>query len=99
MAATLNCTLNCCVRHEANRVNLVKNGLLTHLDPLFDEYPVEVARLWIALVQDDDVRVPFGEAHNHARDIVENHEGLTKLGKAVTGIHVAEKGEKITIIF
>lgn len=55
------------------------------MDDLFDAHPVEVARLWQALVQDDDVRVPFGEAHNHARAVVEDHDGLERLSKAITG--------------
>ena len=40
---------------------------------------VEVARIWQALVQDDDVRVPYGKAHENARAIVEEHEGLQKI--------------------
>ena len=38
-----------------------------------------MARVWIALVQDDDVRVPFGKAHENAREIVENHNALKLL--------------------
>ena len=36
-------------------------------------------RVWIAMVQDDDVRVPFGKAHENAREIVENHDALKLL--------------------
>ena len=36
-------------------------------------------RVWIAMVQDDDVRVPFGKAHENAREIVENHGALKLL--------------------
>ena len=32
-----------------------------------------VCKLWVQLVQDDDVRVPFGKAHEHARELVEVH--------------------------
>ena len=42
---------------------------------------LQVCRVWMALVQDDDIRVPFGKAHDHARDIVENHGALTTLTK------------------
>ena len=38
-----------------------------------------MARIWQALVQDDDVRVPYGKAHENARAIVEEHEGLQKI--------------------
>ncbi len=39
-AASLECVLNCCVRHEHNRQNLVRNGLLEHLDAVYDDEPV-----------------------------------------------------------
>ena len=35
--------------------------------------------------KDDDVRVPFGKAHDHAREIVEEHQALDKLGEAIKG--------------
>jgi hypothetical protein len=35
--------------------------------------------------QDDDVRVPCGKAHDHAREIVEEHQALTKLVEAIKG--------------
>lgn len=38
-----------------------------------------MARIWQALVQDDDVRVPYGKAHDHAREIVEEHDAISKL--------------------
>jgi len=43
-----------------------------------------VCRIWIALVQDDDIRVPFGKAHETARNIVENHSALKILTKSLT---------------
>lgn len=81
--ASLEALLNCCVRHEHNRVNLVRNNLLDLLDTLSEGHPVRVSRVWQALVQDDDVRVPFGKAHDHARAIVEDHEALRKLCAAI----------------
>ena len=33
-----------------------------------------LCRVWVAMVQDDDVRVPFGKAHENARYIVNNDE-------------------------
>ena len=38
-----------------------------------------MARIWQALVQDDDVRVPYGKAHDHAREIVEEHNAIPQL--------------------
>lgn len=81
----LGTTLNCCVRHEGNRQNFIRNGLLIHLNRLYDSYPIEVVQIWQALVQDDDVRVPFGQAHEHAREIVEEHSALTKLTRTIGG--------------
>eukprot|EP00094_Tigriopus_californicus_P011390 TCALIF_10995-PA protein Name:"Similar to Armc6 Armadillo repeat-containing protein 6 (Mus musculus)" AED:0.06 eAED:0.06 QI:0/0.8/0.66/0.83/0.6/0.66/6/268/445 len=80
---SLGVTLNCCVRHEGNRQNFIRNGLLIHLNRLYDTYPIEVVQIWQALVQDDDVRVPFGQAHEHAREIVEEHSALTKLTQTI----------------
>ena len=79
--ASLECALNVCVRHEMNRQNLVRNGLLNSLK--FEANQIEVCHIWQALVQDDDIRVPFGSAHDHARQIVEDHEALSKLKKAL----------------
>lgn len=72
-----------CVRHEQNRQNLVKNNILNILDNVFEQFPDKVAGIWMSLVQDDDVRVPYGKAHDNARDIVENHDGLGKLIKVL----------------
>ena len=45
----------------------------------------KVSRVWQALVQDDDVRVPHGKAHENARSIVEDHNGLLKITSAIRG--------------
>jgi len=86
--AALDWLLVCCVRHEQNRVNFVKGGILDALGLCLNNGArddlLRVCRVWMALVQDDDVRVPFGKAHDHARDIVEHHGALTILTKALT---------------
>lgn len=66
---------------EANRVSLIQSGVLSQLSACVTspETTILVARVWIALVQDDDVRVPFGKAHENAREIVENHNALKLL--------------------
>ena len=70
---------------EANRVALIQSGLLRHLSECVTspETTILVARVWIALVQDDDVRVPFGKAHENAREIVESHNALKLLTKCL----------------
>lgn len=86
--AALDLVLICCVRHEANRVALVNSGLLDKLDMVVKEGEreevIRVCRVWVALVQDDDVRVPFGKAHDTARNIVEHHDALQILTKSLT---------------
>lgn len=88
VTATLDMALSACVCHEHNRQNLVRNRLLNCLDTVFTSHSVQVARLWQALVQDDDVRVPFGKAHDHAREIVEEHGALEKLVDSIKGMCV-----------
>jgi len=88
VAAALDWLLVCSVRHEGNRQSFVdRPGLLHKLSELAQgedkEVLVRVCRVWVQLVQDDDVRVPFGKAHDHARDIVENHGALTLLTRAM----------------
>ena len=39
--ATLDLVLSCCVLHEMNRQNLMKNGLLDRLDAVFDKHKVQ----------------------------------------------------------
>jgi len=58
------------------------------IDKHFDTHSVQVARIWQALVQDDDVRVPYGKAHDHAREIVEEHDAIQKL------LSVLQNGDK-----
>ncbi|XP_023322074.1 armadillo repeat-containing protein 6 [Eurytemora carolleeae] len=80
--------LVCCVRHEGNRQNIVNSGLLDSTSIIAKsgsrDHLLRVKRVWMALVQDDDIRVPFGKAHDHARDIVENHEALSILTNSLT---------------
>lgn len=71
-----------CVMHEMNRQAIVNADiLLTHLKPLLaneDEALVkEISVVFRYLILDDDVRVEFGKAHDHARLIAA--ETLTDL--------------------
>jgi len=83
--AGLELTLAVCVRHEQNRQNLMRNKILDLTDKAYQNHPEEVARIWQALVQDDDVRVPYGKAHENARQIVEEHDAQTKLVNSLKG--------------
>lgn len=86
--AVLDFVLICCVRCEANRVKFVDSGILDKLEIVIkeggSEEVIRVCRIWVALVQDDDIRVPFGKAHDTARSIVENNDALIILTKSLT---------------
>ena len=43
-------------------------------------------------IQDDDIRVPFGKAHDHAREIVEKYDALKVLTKALTKFAQVKEG-------
>ena len=83
--ASLDAVLSAIVLHEMNRQNLVKNNLLSRLVGVAEVCPVGVARVWQALVQDDDVRVTAGNAHQTARAIVEESGGTKILLKCIRG--------------
>ncbi|GLV43421.1 uncharacterized protein CBL_03963 [Carabus blaptoides fortunei] len=74
---------DCCEKHEHNRQHIFDSAILDHLKPLLHEdtkTPVPVLRavcaVLRALVLDDDVRVEFGKAHEHARIIAVDTLGL-----------------------
>jgi len=86
--AGLDWLLVCCVKHEENRQSLIHfPGLVAQLATLCSsedsQLVLRVCRVWIAMVQDDDVRVPFGKAHEHARILVEDFSALEILTKAL----------------
>ncbi|XP_058478823.1 armadillo repeat-containing protein 6 [Solea solea] len=78
----------CCLKHEQNRQDLVKAGVLPllttaatrHSDSA--ELVKEVSAALRVLTFDDDVRVTFGQAHEHAKMIVLEHNGLKVLIEA-----------------
>ncbi|XP_076152120.1 armadillo repeat-containing protein 6 isoform X1 [Alosa pseudoharengus] len=73
---------HCCLKHEQNRQDLVKAGVLARLTGAITRHVgrAEVVREACAALRmmmfDDDVRVPFGHAHEHAKMIVLEHSGL-----------------------
>ena len=87
--AGLDWLLVCCVKHEGNRQSLLSfPGLGQQLARLCSSQDpgvvLRVCRVWVVLVQDDDVRVPFGKAHEHARMLVEDFSALEILTKVDT---------------
>lgn len=82
---------HCCLKHEQNRQDLVKAGVLALLAKAIKRHTgnAEVVREACAALRimtfDDDVRVPFGRAHEHAKMIVLEHSGLKVIIDAAKG--------------
>lgn len=86
------CTVRrCCLKHEQNRQDLVKGGVVPLLTGAITEHTEcaelvkEASAALRVLVFDDDVRVAFGNAHEHAKIIVLEHNGLKVLINAAKG--------------
>lgn len=82
---------HCCLKHEQNRQDLAKAGLLglltgavARLGPNAEAVREASAALRV-MTFDDDVRVPFGHAHDHAKMIVLEHGGLKVIVEAAKG--------------
>ena len=81
-----------CLKHEQNRQDLVKAGMLALLSEAIKHHTghPEVVREACAALRvmtfDDDIRVPFGHAHEHAKMIVLEHSGLKVLLGAAKGM-------------
>ncbi|KAF7661899.1 hypothetical protein LDENG_00251130 [Lucifuga dentata] len=83
------CTIrHCCLKHEQNRQDLVKGGVLPLLISAIKQHNecVELVKEASAALRvmtfDDDVRATFGHAHEHAKIIVLEHNGLKVLIEA-----------------
>lgn len=77
----------CCLKHEQNRQKIFESKIVGKLKRILYETkdPVllqELLRVLRHLVLDDDIRVEFGKAHEHAREI--SIELLTFLTKMLT---------------
>lgn len=81
----------CCLKHEQNRQDLVKGGVLPLLTGAITQHSgcaelVKEASVALRVMTfDDDVRVTFGHAHEHAKMIVLEHNGLKVLIEAAKG--------------
>ncbi|XP_053185806.1 armadillo repeat-containing protein 6 [Scomber japonicus] len=79
---------HCCLKHEQNRQDLVKCGVLPLLTGAVTQHSGSAALVKEAsaalrvMTFDDDVRVTFGHAHEHAKMIVLEHNGLKVLIEA-----------------
>lgn len=75
----------CCLKHEQNRQDLVKAGILPLLTGAIKQHgeSAQIVKEATAALKvmtfDDDVRVAFGQAHEHAKMIVLENSGLKVL--------------------
>ncbi|XP_030631449.1 armadillo repeat-containing protein 6 isoform X2 [Chanos chanos] len=79
---------HCCLKHEQNRQDLVKAGVLALLTGAITKHREhsdlvrEACAALRVMTFDDDVRVPFGHAHEHAKMIVLEQNGLRVIVEA-----------------
>lgn len=87
----IRCVCHASLKHEQNRQSLVKAGVLPLLTGAIARHGhcADVVReaCWALRVMtfDDDIRVPFGHAHDHAKMIVQENGGLKVLIEAAKG--------------
>lgn len=84
----IRCVRHVCLKHEQNRQGLVKAGVLPLLTAAITQHGqhADVVREACCALRvmtfDDDIRVPFGHAHEHAKMIVQENKGLKVLIEA-----------------
>lgn len=90
LIATLKWTTVCCVKHEMNRQKLFSKNIAENLKILLkvsgnDKLLSETLQVIRKLTFDDDIRVEFGKAHDHAKELgAQMLEPLTNLLKENT---------------
>lgn len=88
--ATLKWITNCCIKHEMNRQKLFAKNIAENLKLLLKvtgntKLLSETLQVIRKLTLDDDVRVEFGKAHDHAKELgAQMLEPLTNLLKENT---------------
>lgn len=89
--AGIRCIRHACLKHEQNRQDFVKGGVLPLLTGAIVLHgdSADVVRTASSALRimtfDDDIRVPFGHAHDHAKMIVLENDGLRVLIEAAKG--------------
>ncbi|XP_047388583.1 armadillo repeat-containing protein 6 isoform X2 [Sciurus carolinensis] len=84
----IRCVRHACLKHEQNRQGLVKAGVLPLLTSAIAQHGqhADVVREACCALRimtfDDDIRVPYSNAHNHAKMIVQENRGLKVLIEA-----------------
>lgn len=82
---TVGLICNTCTKHEANRQMFVKRSLISKLTEVLNRHKgseklvTETCGALRVLTLDDDIRVPFGQAHENAKAIVTEGNALETL--------------------
>jgi len=93
LATALNVIRRCCILHEGNRQQFVALDIIPVTSGLLKTHSshrdvVQAAcAVFSALTLDDDVRVPFGKSHEHAKTIVIEGSALDMLLQLVSGAY------------
>ena len=80
-----------CLKHETNRQKYVASDVVAILSSTMDKFKAhasvlkEVCAAFRVLTYDDDVRVPFGKGHDHAKMIVTEENALKKIMDVCNG--------------
>ena len=80
-----------CVKHEMNRQRFVELDIIKILSTLLQSHQSnadlvkEICFTFRVLTFDDDIRVPFGKAHEHAKMIVTEGDALKHILKICEG--------------
>jgi len=92
-AVALNVIRQCCIMHEANRQQFVALDIIPLTAGLLTTHHshrgiVQAAcGVFSALTLDDDIRVPYGKSHEHAKAIVVEGGALEMLLQLASGTH------------
>lgn len=95
---------HCCLKHEQNRQDLIKGGVLPLLIDAIKmhcacaEVVKEVSAALRVMTFDDDVRVTFGHAHEHAKIIVLEQNGLKVLIETAKGTNCQSVIKKFILL-
>lgn len=85
LCGILKLLFNCCLKHESNRQTNVNHGIVELVTDVLQRHKSEAdlvkqsCALLRVLTFDDDIRVPYGRAHDHAKKIVTDHSGIKVL--------------------
>ncbi|XP_026316194.1 armadillo repeat-containing protein 6 homolog isoform X2 [Hyposmocoma kahamanoa] len=73
LIATLQWVTNCCIKHEINRQRLFAKNIAARLKILLSSKNQKLISECLQVIRkftlDDDIRVEFGRAHEHAREL------------------------------